>query len=82
MKEVLFNRIEVSIPILILLSVCIIFYDSVFFYIGASDNNFDIYLEILNGDYKRYREIGKELYKEASNEIGLNFGWEEFVENL
>lgn len=49
---------------------------------GASDNNFDIYLEILNEDYKRYREIGKELYKEASNEIGLNFSWEEFVENL
>jgi len=51
--------------------------------IGAVDNNnFDIYLEILNEDYKRYREIGKEIYKEASNEIGLNLSWDEFVESL
>lgn len=50
--------------------------------IGASDNNFDMYLEILNEDYKRYRDIGKEIYKEASDEIGLNLTWQEFVEIL
>jgi hypothetical protein len=56
---------------------------SMFNSIGVSDdNNFDIYLEILNEDYKRYREIGKELYQEASNEIGLNLSWKEFVETL
>jgi hypothetical protein len=31
MREVLYNRIEVPIPILILLSVLMVFYDSVFF---------------------------------------------------
>lgn len=52
--------------------------------IGASDNTFDEYLEILNDDYKRYREIGKEINKEASEEIKNEFGvsLEDFFKSL
>lgn len=52
--------------------------------IGASDNTFDEYLEILNEDYKEYREAGKEIRKaldeEMKNELGMS--WKEFFENL
>lgn len=52
--------------------------------IGAPDNAFDAYLEILNEDYKRYREIGKEINKEASEKIKNEFGvsLEDFFKNL
>lgn len=52
--------------------------------IGAPDNTFDEYLEILNEDYKRYREIGKEINKEASEEIKNEFGvsLEDFFKDL
>lgn len=52
--------------------------------IGGMDNAFDVYLEILNADYKRYREIGREINKEASDEIKNEFGvsLEEFFGNL
>ena len=52
--------------------------------IGSFDNTFDIYLEILNEDYKSYREIGKEIYKEVSDEIKneLGLSLDEFFQNL
>lgn len=59
--------------------------------IGASSKTFD-YLEILNEDYKRYREIDKKIYKEAIDEINnelsdeikskLGLSLSEFFENL
>ena len=60
--------------------------------IGAPGKTFDLYLEILNEDYKRYTEIDKKIYKEVIDEtknelseeikykLGLSLG--EFFENL
>jgi DNA-binding Lrp family transcriptional regulator len=51
--------------------------------IGASNNTFDEYLEMLNEDYKKYREAGREKIKEIDEEIKSQFGftWTEFLEN-
>jgi len=60
--------------------------------IGAPGKTFDLYLEILNEDYKRYIEIDKKIYKEAIDEIKnelsddiknkLGLSLSEFFENL
>lgn len=52
--------------------------------IGAGDNTFDEYLEVLNDDYRRYRQIGGEIRKEVDEELKREFGFgmEELLGNL
>jgi len=49
--------------------------------IGAQNNTFDIYLEILSEDYKKYRnELSEAVNEEMKNQFGVTF--EEYFKNL
>nr|WP_207746468.1 MerR family transcriptional regulator [Clostridium tyrobutyricum] len=52
--------------------------------LGVDENIFDEYLEILNEDYKQYRQIGKKFMSEIDEELKKEFGFtaKEFFENL
>ncbi|WP_195510418.1 MerR family transcriptional regulator [Clostridium tyrobutyricum] len=52
--------------------------------LGVDENIFDEYLEILNEDYKQYRQIGKKFIGEIDEELKKEFGFtsKEFFENL
>jgi hypothetical protein len=52
--------------------------------LGADENIFDEYLEILNEDYKKYRCIVKKFMSEIDEELKKEFGFtsKEFLENL
>jgi len=53
-------------------------------YTGVADDIIDECLEILNEDYKKYREIGKQLNKEIDVELKKEFGFtlNKFFSNL
>lgn len=53
-------------------------------YTGATDDLIDDCLEILNEDFKKYREIGKQLNKAIDEELKIEFGFtlDEFFHNL
>ncbi|MBV4417799.1 MerR family transcriptional regulator [Clostridium tyrobutyricum] len=52
--------------------------------LGADENIFDKYLEILNEDYKQYRRIVKKFMGDIDEELKKEFGFtsKEFLENL